>query len=1572
MKNYNFKFPNKFSGNQLDNFVDGFYKFYSVNKNDGYYEFDLSEVEWMSNQEMLVLTAIFKYLVEEDAKFKVFFLKNGSTANIDRRVVNQISQIWNVWKIYKIAPEGEFHKYFDIHGNIVRDLERRFSIKQNNSEIYNRYGITPFITLESIANYDNRIIGEMLSETYSLSKATNEVLRLHSCNMPFENHTLSSIITKELYENFLDHVSQSIFTQSPKYAFLSLSLVPKLRKMEENKIQAILSKNFTEESSPELKNFYYDEHSKKFLNQSILQFSFLDFGPGIVSTLREEYNRRNSGVTEIQTKEKVDSEILKLAFQYDSSKDPLDKRYLDKTVIPRGLYDLLSIVRRFNGLVIARSNYGKIFFDFSNTSEQFQDANVFGDHSNFFPGTLITIFIPERSSIQKFDTSKISVPNISRFKHKEPLTANYINLYEFLKSVDDGNITKGEIYSKLFDSIVKEISRNGNKGKIHYFDFSGFNIDERITKKIIHFLISDYNVNSENNIVVLNPPPDEFLENLNNEILQLNLHVESYRLHPIPFIKEIEGGIDIFWMGVYNKQDAKKLNDLLLEQNDLRRSDFEDPNAVTGNINFYDFHGNLHSYISVDEIRNYFEKRNEDSTSDTVQSIISKYIIRKNDRVFLCPGNYYQHEYLQLYDAISNSEECKILAAALQMEINRHLEISKTLKFICVTSSSQQIVKQFKFEIGQKPNIIYLDNYHSVIYDSSISDLINKDDKVVIICDLFSTGYLTNIICNRLNEIGARLEKIAVLVDAMDEDFEPETVIEEVRKKVISVVKMKMTKFRRKSISDKLANNEIQVLRVNPYTNTPIMESLKENSMADRVLMENDEFIRIIDESQVKAGYFKFNNLIHPYFFDMGGVLQNLSTAKELFLNLFTKLKGKLSQEVDLIFYPKGSAIQQLDFEILRSEIFKNHAITIAELERFSTNEGWRFPHPPKYMYGLTTGKRALIIDDGSCSGDSLMQMIDEIAALKVKEIFVLSIIGRLNDHKKDFFTRLNTITGKAGVIPVHVFFGVQWHIPTYYIEESPIIREKQWLENVFQIPNLPGRIKSIANNILIELSLKDITDESNRYLLKRKDDISIIKELILVKEEIGKITSYRYYTEYFEFFDKFIQRYEGKEATDRTKMIESICAVFLHEPELYSKVKTVLPDVTEKIEIFVQTILFGNPERDDRKKLSKNDLYYKWSNKNIIHLFFIVFSGRTLFDKLTTNRLETIIKDFVAKESDLYYIFYRLLKYLPINPADQNKKPFSGTVKHLIEVLKESSDINPDTKRHLKRFSIFISSLPSHEENFLDALANMKNAYGRVIDDAFHNEYIYNDKQIVASQLRLLSKFKTDGKPTSEILTVIHRHWSNISQFVANLLNFYNSYRSYFFTHNYINDNTSGKKSLADLVGLVDDAIYNEEFSNVELLIETINEFFHKFILDGSETNKLFSNITVENIGTEFEKFKSMLSTIYPSLTININSSLPSSRINIPQLYLREVIFKELASNFRYADEEKGIRLKLEEVNNWVIITISNDIKSISENGGGQGLNKLSLINSLPIDTFYEARKENEKFIQTIKLSKI
>lgn len=395
MISHTFTLKEKFSEKHLGAFIDSFNKVYQAKGKEIKYIFDFSYVSWVSNQELLVFTGLLKTLINEDVDFYVSFIARATGQDMTPRRSKNLIQIWETWKIFQIVPNDNFSKYFDIDGNVIERLRRSFSITYDSNEIYNRYGVTPFVSLDYIRDFEDRKIGEMLSEVYKLNEATSEILRSNDCYMPFENQTLGSIVTKELYENFLDHYESALFKNDNKHAYLCIALNRRLREAN----QSMLAKNFEDESIQELKNFYANKQGI-FSNRSILQLSYVDFGSGIPATLREQYLEKK-GLRELASTEENDSDILEFAFEFDSSKNPLATRYAKRAIIPRGLFDLLSIVKRFNGLITIRSNFGKIFYDFSENNIEIK-ASKFSDNENYFPGTLISIYLPERSHECKF------------------------------------------------------------------------------------------------------------------------------------------------------------------------------------------------------------------------------------------------------------------------------------------------------------------------------------------------------------------------------------------------------------------------------------------------------------------------------------------------------------------------------------------------------------------------------------------------------------------------------------------------------------------------------------------------------------------------------------------------------------------------------------------------------------------------------------------------------------------------------------------------------------------------------------------------------------------------------------------------------------------------------------------------------------------------------------------------------------------------------------------------------------------------------------------------------------------
>lgn len=100
MKTYRIKFPEKVDEYQLDAIITDFYSHFSSNEIQYKYLFDLTNVEWLSNQTLLVSTGLFKTLIDSEVDFYVNFLEQGSFDNINKRKANQFAQLWEIWKIY--------------------------------------------------------------------------------------------------------------------------------------------------------------------------------------------------------------------------------------------------------------------------------------------------------------------------------------------------------------------------------------------------------------------------------------------------------------------------------------------------------------------------------------------------------------------------------------------------------------------------------------------------------------------------------------------------------------------------------------------------------------------------------------------------------------------------------------------------------------------------------------------------------------------------------------------------------------------------------------------------------------------------------------------------------------------------------------------------------------------------------------------------------------------------------------------------------------------------------------------------------------------------------------------------------------------------------------------------------------------------------------------------------------------------------------------------------------------------------------------------------------------------------
>lgn len=1580
LREIEFKLTKKVAEKHLDDFVDDFYKAFLRKKNEARYIFDFSDVEWISNEELLTLTALFKSLIDSEIEFKVNFLKNGSSQAINERKARQFVQLWDVWKIFRIVPNADYDLFFDLDGNTIDRFKKKYNITSVAKEIYESYGVTPFVALEKIDSYNDQRIIEKLHDTYRLEAATSEILEDNNCYLPFHNQTLSSIISKELYENFLDHFTKSVFGSEENFAFLSLILKKKLNSenLDSTSIQRILQRNFKDESIPELIDFYVEKGEPEvYRNRSILQLSFVDFGEGIPKTLKTSYLKNSGkGYSELHTSQQEDTRILEYAFKHNSSQHELKDKYQQEFAVPRGLFDLLSIVKRFEGAIIARSNYGKVAFDFSNGNSIENAVRYFGDQSKFFPGTLFTIFIPERETTLEIDSTSIKpYESIGEYSFKKE-NVKHISLFEIQTIQKNTKLDKKDFYNELFTSFLDKIEKN--EDSLIYLDFKGWDIDERVTRKIIFFLCTDYRINLKNNVIAINPPSKTFLSTVKDELLALNDIDRKFKIHPTPFVAFNNNDLEIFWLGIFSDKDIDKLNDLLFEEHDLRKSDFENPEEIVGHVNSYDKYGNLSSIIDSESILYFYKEKALEIEEQAIYKIIDPCLKSEKNSIYLCNGNYYQYEYLQLFDALSNKNNREYLSSILLRKIQQSVTDLSEYVFVGITSSSHRLVDFFEDKLGgDAGNYIRLNNYFSFEEEQGFKLGITKESKVILLCDVISTGFMVERFASRLNVVGTSLEAIGVLVNSIDVNFEPfKHNYSEYAGKIISVINKPLKKFSRKDISNKIRNRELKVTRINPFTNTPIIQEIKQSNFGESVLLNNQEFVELLSLDHILVGYFNFNSLVHPYFFDMHSILNDEKKSKDLVVAVFDKLGKQTSlSEIDIVYYPKSSGIQNIDFKFLQERYFKSHGTKIFELERFSTNEGWRFPHPPQSLIELSLGKNVLILDDGSCSGESISQMIDEVAFLEVNSIVVLSLVGRINDHKREFFSRIKKIDSGGNDIPVKIFFGSNWHIPTYHLSKSPVIEENKWLDQLISLPNIPQAIKAIARVIKRENTPRKITDGTSSYLLKTKEGLPIYDELVLVRDEFGKISEYRFYKEYFNFFDDFIAYHESKNSRERGdfpyKKIETVCAVFLHEPYLYDKVKVVIPDVIDRIEDFVKLFVVEN-------KIPENLLCYNWNRKDMIHLLFIVFKNESLLQLFNKESLKQLMVFASESESTLNYILYKLVKYFPLEKSDAKHKRFDNELKELLENV-DTGDV--DLNKQIKKFYNFLKTLPSGDD-IESHLRTLKENYNKEKEPDLHDDKISfnHNVSLILGKVREAVDVIESGETIPETLSEsIVTSWFHALKFITPILTFSISFEEYLAPFPYfklINSTERNSDSLRSLVGENDDLIFaiNNSFTDIEKLkqIERNTKLIQSNFTLNTEFHKLIENRKTD--WNEFlQVFEGKLKDLDLKVVIDKNIQTNHSSILVPKSYACRLILDELVNNLKNhckKGEEIEVKVLIKEIDrNNLQIDISNPIAASSQaKSNGEGTKCLNLLSKSEHFGFDYSAIGKEFYHQTLK----
>jgi len=1200
------------------------------------------------------------------------------------------------WK--KIIPfrkiDTSIYENIDnVRNNLYTEINEIFTFEKEVNNFLNRFSIqTPFKnkTLSHLITFE--LFLNTLHHAKQSEDSLNECYFSISLSNKFNKDDIQDELTKKRIQDYRELYNCSYNDAEESIEPVSHEII---NKEYQSRIEKRLPRNIESERLPIVWPFFKDTTGDQYLNKSYLEFTFLDFGVGIPETLKENY-RKNIQKESVKSKlcenhfkcKNTDSQILEYAFLLDSSKNPFSKNIKIQEFVPRGLYFLLDILRLYKGLLIVRSKTGEIIYDFSKTNI-IKNAITLSELNYTFPGTMLSIILPEQ------DISEIKMEPVEEIKKisEKKAARKYISVLDIYRRfqeryTSDNSFKSIDLYNHFFHEInnILDEAQSDNQHIIIYLDFAGANLPF-VDYKFFYFLTNTPKINKYTNFVLLNITNKSLLLEVREGLMKF----EPFIFRPIPCIIEEKDGINITWIGIKNIEEETLLNDLLkYSEHTLPASDFKEPELLTGNVIEVNWltkekkTANIKRNVYVPSVYD-IDYVNSSLLNEKLKDRIihpkkgdEDILLKQENSVFLTSGGYYQYEFLKFIDLLfskdSNNKAFseKIAVSLFNTWRCKKGGIPQEIDWILtVTLSSQMLGRDVKKvykrlmaknEEDKRPKLLKLAHYYEFANEIGFEQ-IKEGDKVLVVNDVISTGSLNESIYKSISYKKAEIVAFFSIVDCRIPDDEIDIEIE--KKSVFNLKVDDLTislvenfYIRKYKYNIKESSN---IIKINPIINAPTTMGLQHSETIKIIYQNISDVLIKIKKEHLLIGYFINNKSYHTYFPNTENIFLKYS-GKEFLKDMIERVleiemkRGEFEIEmykkrvkpklkVDYVFYPVFSGIEAFE-DYHFQNYFSNKYLQSYPIPRIDTIKGWRFTFPPKTLNKITKDKTVFILDDGSCSGETILQMIDSICFLDVKKIIVLSVFGRLEDFQREFFSRIKKvkvkklrnkekkeIDKKESIIDIHIYFGAQLNIHHFPYEKSTsFISERKKLDN-YQKNNekKPKLVSEYINRRREELEITDVKDvdennitiPSHFPIIKEDGGLDVVR-IYEIRNIIGRLDSYRIYKQYYD-------------DTGFTQIsdLELIIGIVNHEPHILETIKHLLPELFEKLRLLINKIVF-------EEKIDLIKRFYLWNIKSLITFLFTI-DYSIIYNVEKIDGLLNILEDKKNNEEAFSFVTFLL-----------------------------------------------------------------------------------------------------------------------------------------------------------------------------------------------------------------------------------------------------------------------------------------------------------------------------------------
>ena len=602
----------------------------------------------------------------------------------------------------------------------------------------------------------------------------------------FDSSFLSYSILKELYSNAILHSELS--TSNSCYFLAGLN-----GKFSGN--SDFVSKSRIEELGDLDRAFFTD--GQKYFNRDYIELNFHDFGCGISKSLKEKYLSESTEELksffgnhyEKHIAQHLDSRIIEYSILLFTSRYEIDKKLEVHDYIPRGLFILKDIVKKYGGYFEITSGCGGVSLSFkeSKTLISYSNAN---NSDLLFPGTNVRIVFPGQE-VAKTERAK------SEFVRAQTYTGSkvfkHINFLEefstaerivMLNQPDSQIVRKNNITAQLFNQFFKKF-KSVKAYEIVMIDLAGVepNTIDFFNKFI--FFVTHFPLSGNSSLMLFNCATF----GLNDTVIFDNinsLRTKGYLPYPIPCVL-IDGTVE--WLGVPDKELGAIFTEIW-KGNDKHEYWHEDITRFSSNhlsvdkiSTRYKVTINLPSYFEIcQEILRAIESViKRELTNEGIQFYLlddgfgknyNNTVIEKEDTHFLSSNGKYLTKYIsfseKLYLAayrrmIANYFVARLFATDLGESKPKDINVilSVTLSSQLIGNEVREILKNL---LNKDIKLIALSNYYNFQNEEKFSDLKPKE-KVLIVNDVISTGNLTTNILKSIEVADAKPIACISIVD---------------------------------------------------------------------------------------------------------------------------------------------------------------------------------------------------------------------------------------------------------------------------------------------------------------------------------------------------------------------------------------------------------------------------------------------------------------------------------------------------------------------------------------------------------------------------------------------------------------------------------------------------------------------------------------------------------------------------------------------------------------------------------------------------------------------------------------